>query len=94
MPNVRCRALRWVSDEPWVEVRLTDSDGTSYSFFDKPPVFEAGTRLTSGASYPLDIAVDCDVENDDGSDAVDIAMVHVETDDGRRRFRVRRELLG
>lgn len=97
MPSVRCQAVRWVSDEPfpgWVEVHLTSADGSERVFFDKAPVFEAASQLRRDAEYPFDIDVDCSIETDEDHWTVVITMRHVETADGRRTFRVSREVIG
>jgi hypothetical protein len=49
-----------VSDEPqpgWVEVRMTDADGRTWRFFDKPPVFDSTGTLTSGSSFPVPVTM-------------------------------------
>jgi hypothetical protein len=58
--ELRCVAVRWVSDEPppgWVEVLLTDADGRTWQFFDKPPIFDATGSLTSSSSFPAPVAM-------------------------------------
>jgi hypothetical protein len=58
--ELRCVAVRWVSDEPqpgWVEVLLTDTDGRTWQFFDKPPIFDATGRLTSSSTFPAPVVM-------------------------------------
>jgi hypothetical protein len=94
--TVRCKAVRWISYEPqpgWVEVQLTDADGAVHSCFDKPPIFEAGNQIRPDAEYPFDIDVDCWIETDDRNPTLEITMTYAETPDGRKAFRVARELI-
>lgn len=54
--------VRWVSDEPqpgWVEAKFIDAAGETWTFFDKPPIFEApGTvPLTASTDYPVEVAM-------------------------------------
>ena len=85
-----------MSDEPfpgWVEIRLTDAEGSTHAFFDKPPVFESGNELRPDADYPFDIDLDCQIETDEGRETLNITMTHDETPDGRKAFRVAREVV-
>jgi hypothetical protein len=79
--QVRARAVRWVSDEPfpgWVEVHLDLADGTVAKLFDKPPVFTADDeRLRAGASYPVDLELACDVCAAEGGTAAGADSVYV-----------------
>jgi hypothetical protein len=55
-----CMAVGWVADEPQpgrVEVVMTDADGRTWRFFDKPPIFDAGSDLTSRSNYPVSVTV-------------------------------------
>jgi hypothetical protein len=58
--QLRCVAVSWVADEPqlgWIEVLMTDADGRTWRFCDKPPLFDATGRLTSGSSFPVPVTV-------------------------------------
>ena len=49
-----------MSDEPqpgWIEVLLTDADGRTWQFFDKPTIFGATNSLTSSASFPFPVTM-------------------------------------
>jgi hypothetical protein len=95
--QVRARAVRWVSDEPfpgWVEVHLDLADGTVARLLDKPPVFTADDELLrAGASYPVGLELACDVSAAEGgtaADAVYVTLLHgVRDQSGEVTFLVR-----
>lgn len=96
--TVKCVALRWVSDEPqpgWVEYRLTDADGTTWSFFDKP-IHGGREAMTAFADYPLASSFSCEIlrtETDAQGDPVIVISTlqpyGLESSEGRSEFRVR-----
>ena len=97
MTQVRCQAVRWVSDDPQpgvVEVQLTDADGAVWSFVEKFYVFNADDDVWLGAVYPFEVQVDCEIvsrhADAGGRDLVTIstAPAYVETEAGRDQFTV------
>jgi hypothetical protein len=97
--TVKCVAVRWLSDEPqpgWVEYQLTDADGVTWSFFDKP-IHGGWEAMTPTANYPLPSSFDCEIvrtETDAQGDALIVISTlnsnGLETSDGRCEFRVRK----
>jgi hypothetical protein len=90
--------VRWVSDEPqpgWIEVQLTDADGTVWSFFDKPPIVDVHDRIRRDATYPLEVELACEIvsrqRDAKGRELLTISTRHpwgVEAEDGRDQFQV------
>ena len=95
---LRVRAVRWVSDDPFpglVEAQLTDHEGRSWSFIDKPPIFTRDDSLGPNASYPVDLEIACAVV-ERRPDAVVVSTAEpwgVETADGVSQFTVSPEQL-
>jgi hypothetical protein len=97
--TVKCAAVRWVSDEPqpgWVEYQMTDADGVTWSFFDKP-IHGGWEAMTPIAEYPLPSSFDCEImrmEKDTEGDALIVISTRnpngLESSDGRSEFRVRK----
>lgn len=92
--SVRVAAVRWLSDEPqpgWVEYELTDADGVTWSFFDKP-IHGGWEAMTPSASYPLASSFACEILRTEmdarGDVVVVISTFEVESTDGRSEFRV------
>jgi hypothetical protein len=96
--TVRCEAVRWISDEPqpgWVEYQLTDADGVTWSFFDKP-IHGGWEAMRPTANYPLPSSFDCEIvrteSNEQGEALIVISTLNpngLESSDGRSEFRVR-----
>ena len=96
--TVSCAAVRWLSDEPqpgWVEYQLTDADGVTWSFFDKP-IHGGWEAMGPTANYPIPSSFDCEIvrreTNDQGDALIVISTLNpngLETSDGRSEFRVR-----
>ncbi|GIJ45324.1 hypothetical protein Val02_22100 [Virgisporangium aliadipatigenens] len=88
---VRVAAVRWVDEEwpGWVEVLLTESDGSVVSIVDKVPVLDGDGRLTPGGSLPVGLELPCDVlERRADGGAVIRLRSDVEDRDGRTTFTV------
>ena len=96
--KVSCVAVRWVNDGPqpgWVEYQLTDADGVTWSFFDKP-IHGGWEAMTPIANYPLRSSFDCEVVGTDFDAQGDALIVistlrpnGLESSDGSSEFRVR-----
>jgi hypothetical protein len=95
--QVRCQAVRWVSDDPQpgvVEVQLTDADGAVWSFVEKFYVFDADDDVWFGAVYPFEVELGCEIVSRhvdaSGRDLVTISTrpSYVETEAGRDLFTV------
>ena len=90
--------MRWLSDEPqpgWVEYQLTDADGVTWSFFDKP-IHGGWEAMGPTANYPIPSSFDCEIvwreTNYQGDVLIVISTLNpngLETSDGRSEFRVR-----
>ncbi|GLY52564.1 hypothetical protein [Lentzea sp. NBRC 102530] len=95
MLRVGCQIVRWVDDE-FVEVRLTDADGTDWTLVDKAAVV-GDEFFKPGDPLPYAIYLACEVVREDG-DCVVVSTARpwgVTTADGQGEFRVRRrQLLG
>jgi hypothetical protein len=101
--GVRCEVVRWVSDEPqpgWVEARLVDASGRQWTFFDKPPLFDAGDDLTPDTDYPVEAVMACTVVDvgvgADGQQLVTISTSspwRLESQEGRDEFQVTQDQL-
>jgi len=99
---VKCLAVRWVSDEPqpgWLEYQLTDADGVTWRFFDKP-IHGGWEALTSTAHYPLPSSFACEIVRTEtdahGTTVIVISTLSpdgLESSDGRSDFRVRQSQL-
>jgi hypothetical protein len=82
---VRCRALRWVDDEPQpgiVEVQLVDVFGVAHTFVEKEPVFGADTALGSDTAYPLPVLMRCEVLDKRIRDGSWVFIITTERPDG------------
>lgn len=96
--RLSCVAVRWVSDEPqpgWVEYQLTDADGVTWSFFDKP-IHGGWEAMGPAANYPLPSTFDCEIvrteTNEQGEVLIVISTLNpngLESSDGTSEFRVR-----
>jgi hypothetical protein len=89
--DLRCLAIRWVSDEPqpgWVEVLMTDADGRTWRFLDKPPIFDAGDHLRSCSDYPVPVVVRVRVLQEGDTLTVSTDPHGVESEEGETIFRV------
>jgi hypothetical protein len=96
--TVKCLAVRWVSDEPfpgWVEYQMTDADGVTWSFFDKP-IHGGWEAMAPMANYPLPSSFECEIVRTEidaqGEALIVISTLNpngLETSDGRSEVRVR-----
>lgn len=77
--QVRARAVRWVSDDfpGRVEVHLDLTNGTVAKLIDKWPIFTADDCLRPDASYPIDLALACEVSAAAGGTAAGTGTVYV-----------------
>jgi hypothetical protein len=86
-----CEAVRWVADEPqpgWIEVVLTDADGRTWRFFDKPPIFGSSESLTSASTFPVPVTIGVQIIQDGDPAVVSTAPDGVESEEGEHIFRV------
>jgi hypothetical protein len=95
MYYVHAEVVRWVDDEwpGWVQVRLTESDGTVASLVDKVPIFDSDDRLEPGADLPIGIEIPCDLldwtVDQGGKRTAHVRLhFHIEDQSGRRTFNV------
>ena len=61
MQYVRVEVVRWIDDEwpGWVEVHLTEADGTVVSLTDKVPVLAGDDRPAPGVDLPMSLEIPC-----------------------------------
>lgn len=97
VPSFRVTVVRWVGDEPqpgWVEAQFTDAAGETWTFFDKPPIFEPpGTMpLTASTAYPVEIAMPVLIHSSRPTDAGRVVTISlpwgVDYDSAQDRFEV------
>ena len=89
--ELQCVAARWVADEPqpgWVEVLMTDAEGRTWRFFDKPPIFDATGTLASGSNYPVPVTVRVRVIDEGEALTVSTEPAGVASEEGQTVFRV------
>jgi hypothetical protein len=55
--TVRSRRTEPPTELGWIEVLMTDADGRTWRFCDKPPISDATGRMTSGSSFPAPVTV-------------------------------------
>ncbi|MET8751361.1 hypothetical protein ABZW32_14870 [Streptomyces sp. NPDC004667] len=96
MVFLRCKAVRWVDDEPQpglVEIRFTDAHQQQWAFVDKWPIF-TGEDLTPDSAYPVEVGILCDILNT-ATDTLTISVAPwgLESLDGRVEFEVRSDQL-
>jgi hypothetical protein len=95
---IRAKAVRWLADEPipgLVEVEFADADDQRWRFVDKAPIFDREARLTSTASYPMEVDLACTIV-DRTADRVVVSTAEpwgIESVDGRSSFVVRADQL-
>lgn len=80
VPSLRCRVVRWVSDDPqpgWVETQFRGADGEVWQMFDKPSIFERpdGPALTVSTEYPVEVEMPVTVHSKRASAAGRVALI-------------------
>jgi hypothetical protein len=91
--DLRCRAVRWVSDDfpGWVEVEFVDAFGRAHRIVDKWPIFGFDDEVGPTTSYPIDGWIQCRViggERVDGRTVVRVRLMWSDTVDGAGEFLV------
>jgi hypothetical protein len=97
VPAVRCRIVRWISDEPQpglVEASITDVDGRVWRFIDKSAIFSSEV-LVETTEYPRFGVIRCEVIGSQvlpsGTMATSISTSipdDIESTEGEQRFLV------
>jgi hypothetical protein len=88
---VRCEATRWVSDEPqpgWIEVQLTDADGRTWRFLDKPRVFAGGANISNTTEFPVAVAIPARIIAENDLITVSTDPHGIQAKEGTSTFRV------
>jgi hypothetical protein len=94
MTRAKCELVRWVSNEPlpgWVEASLVDAHGSTWRFFDKPPIFTS-EPINANTEFPVDGALRCRIVDEyvsaSGRAQVEVETVDVDSEDGQHHFTV------
>lgn len=91
MPEIRCRIVRWVADEPQpglVQAELTDASGRIFRFIDKAAIFSSDGLLPT-SPYPVTGAIRCEIVcRSGGILIIDTGRPDGVESGGQSRFRV------